>query len=223
MSDISLEKMDSFFTHRVEDYDQHMISNVEGCKEAYIKMGELVAAHTMGIAKPRLLDLGCGTGLELAEVFRLVPNIKLTGIDLTSAMLEKLRQKYEGRDMKLICGSYFEVDLGVSSFDCAISFQTMHHFVHEEKLGLYSRIYKALSQGGVYIECDYMVDKQAEEDLYFAENLRLRKEQNIPDGVFYHYDTPCTIENQKKLLLAAGFKQVEQVFRVENTTMLVAE
>ena len=68
-----------------------------------------------------------------------------------------------------------------------------------------------------------MVIEQSEEDFYFAENERLRREQNIPEGEFCHYDTPCTIENQIKLLKTAGFRKTTQIMRVENTTMIVAE
>ena len=36
-----------------------------------------------------------------------------------------------------------------------------------------------------------------------------RKEQNLPDGEFYHYDTPLTVAHEKEALLAAGFSSVE--------------
>ena len=41
------------------------------------------------------------------------------------------------------------------------------------------------------------------------ENLiRLKKEQNIPDDGFYHYDTPLTVDHEKEALLSAGFSSV---------------
>ena len=39
---IKLETMSDFFTARVEGYDEHMIANVEGCKEGYPKMASLI-------------------------------------------------------------------------------------------------------------------------------------------------------------------------------------
>ena len=101
--------------------------------------------------------------------------------------------------------------------------QTMHHFSHDQKIRLYSRIYAALKPGGKYIECDYMVIEQKDEDFYFKENERICKEQNIPDGEFYHYDTPCTVDNQLKMLRIADFEKVEMVWRMENTTIIVAD
>ena len=67
-----------------------------------------------------------------------------------------------------------------------------------------------------------MVEDQALEDYYFAENKRIRAELGIAEEALYHYDTPCTIENQIKLLECAGFVAVKKVFREENTTIVVA-
>ena len=213
-----LEAMSDFFTARTEMYDEHMLTEVEGCKEGYKKMASLLPEDC-----ETLLDLGCGTGLELDEIFRLYPDIKVVGIDLTQSMLDKLRQKHPAKDMRLICGDYCQELFGVNVFDCAVSFQTMHHFPKDKKLSLYKKLRESLKDGGEYIECDYMVLTQAEEDHWFSENERLRIEQGIVDDEFYHYDTPCTVDNQAELLKKAGFSSVEQVFRVENTTMLVAK
>ena len=169
-----------------------------------------------------ILDLGCGTGLELDFIFPRFPSVEVTGIDLTEEMLIRLQQKHSDKSIRLICGDYFKLELGDCAYDCAISFQSLHHFRHEMKLSVYKKIYKALKEDGIYIECDYMVETQAEEDLWFSESERIRKEQGICDGGFYHYDTPCTIDNQISLLKKGGFTDVSQAFRIENTTILVA-
>lgn len=213
-----IEQMSEFFTARVDGYDEHMLNNVEGCKDGYVKMAELLSPNVV-----ELLDLGCGTGLELDEIFKTKPFIKVTGIDLTKAMLDKLKQKHPDKNISLINASYFDYDFGIDKYDAVISFQTMHHFSHEEKIKLYSRVCAALKVGGQYIECDYMVIKQEDEDFYYSENQRIRKEQGILDGEFYHYDTPCTIDNQIEMLSKAGFKTAKMSWRVENTTIIVAQ
>lgn len=212
-----MERMEDFFARRVNDYDEHMLNDVKGCREAYVKMAELIPS---GIKE--LLDLGCGTGLELEEIFKRCPNISVTGIDITREMLDKLREKYKDKKITLINGDYFKTDLGLSVFDTAVSFQTMHHFGHENKTELYRKIYASLKNGGCYIECDYMVETQEEEDHWFAENKHLRRELNISEDEFYHYDTPCTIINQISMLSQAGFINIEKAFRIENTTILIA-
>lgn len=116
---MELEKMQDFFTKRVDGYDEHMLETVEGCKEGYLKIAELVPSNCK-----TLLDLGCGTGLELKEIFKKLPELSVTGIDLTPSMLSKCKENYKGKNINLICGDYFKVDFGVNKFDCAISFQT---------------------------------------------------------------------------------------------------
>ncbi|MFT4146523.1 MAG: class I SAM-dependent methyltransferase [Mobilitalea sp.] len=212
-----MERMDNFFTKRVTNYDQHMLTNVPGCKEGYIEM-----AKSIPTACKRLLDLGCGTGLELDEILKVLPDIHVTGIDLTQAMLDKLKEKHMDKSIQLICGNYFDIPFGNENYDCTISFQTLHHFSHDLKINLYKKIHQALTPNGVYIECDYMVEKQEDEDLHYSENNRIRKELGLLDNEFYHYDTPCTISNQVSMLKSAGFIDIANVFRVENTTILVA-
>ena len=213
-----MEEMSAFFTRRVDGYDEHMLRTVTGCREGYTRLAALVPqdAHT-------LLDLGCGTGLELDAILPGHPTLQITGIDLTQAMLDVLRGKHPDARLNLICGSYFEVPLGENAFDCAVSFQTLHHFSHEVKQALYQKIHRALKPGGLYLECDYMVLEQAEEDFYFSENRRLRAQEGLTEDAFFHFDTPCTEENQIRLLKAAGFVNVEKLWREGNTTLLWAK
>ena len=213
-----MEKMTDFFTARVDIYDDHMMNEVEGCREGYLQMAELVPEKTQ-----TLLDLGCGTGLELEFIWARNPEISVTGIDLTQAMLNRLKSKYSERNVTLIEADYMTCDFGSSRYDTAVSFETLHHFTQEEKRGLYEKIWRALKPDGCYIECDYMADKQEQEDYFFAERARLMREENLTEGEYYHYDTPCTIENQKRLLRKAGFSEVEEVWKMDHTTILFAK
>ena len=212
-----LEKMSDFFDKRKVGYDEHMLNNVEGCKNGYEVLASLVSDSSEAI-----LDLGCGTGLELASIFDRLPAVHVTGIDMCEGMLRLLREKYHGKDITLINASYLGYDFGKEMYDTAISFETMHHMTHSEKLSVYSAVCDALKAGGTYIEGDYMVRTQAEEDFFFAESARLRSEQRIPDGEFYHYDTPCTVDNQIMLLKKAGFSDVEEIWCEGNTVILTS-
>ncbi|MCL2671384.1 MAG: bifunctional GNAT family N-acetyltransferase/class I SAM-dependent methyltransferase [Clostridiales bacterium] len=213
-----LLRMDDFFTTQAAAYDEYMLHNVDGFSQACAELARHIPSGTK-----TLLDLGCGTGLELAEIFRLHPDIRVTGIDLTQAMLDKLSEKYGDRQITLICASYIDYDFGVGQYDCIISLETMHHFTHAEKRALYANIRQALKPGGLYVEGDYMVETQAEEDRLFAEKEKLRVGQNIPDGELYHFDTPCTTENQIQLLIAAGFANAKAVWRRGSTSIVVAK
>ena len=212
-----LERMSDFFERRKVGYDEHMLCDVEGYKNGYRVLATLVPENTEA-----LLDLGCGTGLELAPIFERIPDVSVTGIDMCEGMLGLLREKYGEKSLTLINASYLGYDFGNEQYDCAISFETMHHMTHGEKLSVYSSVYNSLKEGGAYIEGDYMVRTQDEEDALFAESARLRREQGIPDGEFYHFDTPCTVDNQIKLLKAAGFSEALEIWCEGNTVIIKA-
>ena len=74
-----------------------------------------------------------------------------------------------------------------------------------------------------YVELSPLIDMIKEQHQDLIKNARIRQEQNIPAEAFYHYDTPCTIENQIRFLKEAGFAQVDLVQRVENTTIVMAK
>jgi tRNA (cmo5U34)-methyltransferase len=215
---MTAETMSDFFTSRVNSYDEHMLNEVEGCREGYRKMAELLPEQTES-----LLDLGCGTGLELDEIFRLFPAAKVTGIDLTRAMLDQLRQKHPDKKLVLIEGNYLQCDFGSGRFDDAVSFETMHHFSRAEKVKLYEKICRALKPGGIYLECDYMVTDPAEEELLLREAERIRAEQQLESGKIYHIDIPYTVGHQIQMLEEAGFQKAEALWRTGNTTIVRAE
>ena len=133
----------------------------------------------------------------------------LTGIDLSQGMLDILKSKFPDKEMNLIQHSYFDVPFGTEKFDCAISVESLHHFTKEEKIPLYTKLYKALKNGGYFILTDYF-SLSDEEEIMHRENLaKLKAEQGITDNEFYHYDTPLTIQHEIEALLSAEFKAVE--------------
>ncbi|WP_051594033.1 methyltransferase domain-containing protein [Butyrivibrio sp. AE3003] len=137
-------------------------------------------------------------------------------------MLEALRAKFSDKDITMICGSYFNVSFGEELFDAAVSVESLHHFTKEEKTPLYTKLRKALKPGGYFIITDYFSDSDEQEEFHRQELLRIRKEQDLSDDIFYHYDTPLTVEHEKEALLAAGFTQVEELNRWEVTHTLKA-
>ena len=200
-----LEKMEEFFDARIDGYEEHQLNCIESAQEFY----PYTANYLPKQAGACVLDLGCGTGLELEEYYKMNRSAKITGIDLAPGMLNALKQKSSNKEIKLILGSYFEVPFGEDRFDAAVSVESLHHFTKEQKIPLYAKLRKALKAKGYFILTDYFAKSDEEEHTYRQELIRLRKEQHLPDGVFYHYDTPLTVEHEKEALLDAGFSSVE--------------
>lgn len=199
-----LEKMGAFFEARLAGYEEHQLNCIESAREFY----PFTAGCLPRTAEAAVLDLGCGTGLELGYYFELVPTAKITGVDLAPGMLAALREKFPDKALHLIAGSYFDVPLGACAFDAAVSVESLHHFTKEEKIPLYKNVRNALKPGGWLILTDYFALSDEEERYRRAELLRLRQEQGIRDGAFYHFDTPLTVQHETEALRAAGFSSV---------------
>ena len=202
-----LEKMSDFFEKRLDGYDEHMLNNIESAKEFY----PFTASKLPMSENCSVLDLGCGTGLELEEYYKLNPSAKVTGIDLSRGMLEALEKKFTDKDICLICDSYFDVPFGESLFDGAVSVESLHHFTKEEKVTLYSKLRKALKNGGYFILTDYFALSDEEELTHRKNLLALKEEQGIRDSDFYHYDTPLTVAHETEALIEAGFSSVDVI------------
>ncbi len=199
-----LERMGEFFDNRLRDYDEHQLTCIESATEFYPFTAECLPKE----AEVHILDLGCGTGLELEEYFKLNPTAKITGIDLAPGMLEALKVKFPDKEITLILGSYFDVPFESGKFNAAVSVESLHHFTKEEKIPLYIKLHAALKADGYFILTDYFSLSDEEEQTHREELLRLKKQQGIDDNEFYHYDTPLTVEHEVEAIRMAGFSDV---------------
>ena len=207
-----LEDMGGFFDRRVDGYEDHM----RPWRDYYRWLGELIPPHAK-----TLLDLGCGTGLELDEIFRLHPDLAVTGIDLAPGMLARLREKHPERKLTLMAGDYLTIPLPPCAFDLAVAFETLHHLTPEQKLELFRRIFAALRPGGALLEGDYTAESDEMEAYLFAELAKRRARQNVPENVFVHFDTPLTLEHELALLRQAGFATEVLGWRGEANTPMI--
>ncbi len=211
--DEPLEEMSGFFEKRLDGYEEHML--------IWDKSYEIFA----GLLPPEcqnILDLGCGTGLELDRIWQNNPDIMVTGVDLCQDMLDKLMEKHPDKHLDLVCQDYFKYDFGYGKWDAVISFESLHHFLPELKKELYQKIYDGLESGGVFILGDYIACCSEEEEFLRNTYLEKRKKSAIPDNCFVHFDIPLVLEHEKELLQDAGFIIEKVLDDPDGTTIIKA-
>lgn len=208
-----LEEMSDFFTKRLEGYEKHM-SIWEGSYQLF--------AEALPFGCQKILDLGCGTGLELDKIWQKNPDINVTGVDLCQSMLDKLSEKHSDKHLTTVCQDYFQYDFGYGKWDAIISFESLHHFLPERKKELYQNIYNGLKNSGAFILGDYIACCDEEEELLRSVYLQKRRESSIPEHYFVHFDIPLTLEHESKLLQNAGFTIEKVLNNPDNATIITA-
>jgi tRNA (cmo5U34)-methyltransferase len=203
------EKMDSFFNARAPGYEEHM-------KESDTYYADKIQfAEQFDVTNEyiKILDLGCGTGLEIEYILQRTPNAKFLCIDLAENMLELLKSKYKDvlNQIEIIKASYFDYDFGCSQYDYVVASATMHHWLHNQKLLLYKKIYDSLKPGGKFINDDYIVPEDKEKEA-LEKYVQLRDSGVINDGEFYHVDIPFSVKTERKIFYDAGFQKVKIVY-----------
>ena len=200
------EKMADFFNLRAGEYNDHMLAMCG--EEDYRKLGQSFPKTEEAIA---VLNLGCGTGMELYYIWMQAPNAHITCMDVSRGMLDLLLANHPEKygQIAVVQASYLNWMYPQEAFDIVVSNMTMHHLWPEEKIEVYRKIFGALKPGGLYIEGDFIVNA------LMAEQYRRRYAiiaANLPHKAKageYHIDIPCTVEAQQALLCTAGFGVVE--------------
>ena len=187
-----VDEMRTFFNAKIGEYDS-VHRQMMDIKE---HIARALPDHTR-----RVLDLGVGTGLELFPLFERFPDARVTGADVSEAMLAELRKRPFADRIDVICGDFFTADLG-SGYDAVISSAALHHFDEGEKLQLYGIVYGCLTSDGLFVNADRCTDTLQEQEALF-EDYRING-HTVP-----HYDTPLWTETERRLLLAAGFRRVD--------------
>jgi tRNA (cmo5U34)-methyltransferase len=215
-----VEEMAAFFDARSAGYDDYMRYTIFP-DEAFAQFYQAISSPIERTDEPlRILDLGCGTGLELEALFQRVPNAVVTGIDLAENMLGLLRQRYvaHASQITLVADSYLTMPFGRQAYDHVISALSLHHILRDTKRELYARIHAALRPGGKYVEGDSVVPVDMESqflDEYYEEVATVPP---APDG-HYHIDIPFSIVTQRSLMLEAGFKDFQLVWQKDSTAV----
>lgn len=214
------EKMGAFFDARAAGYDAHIRGYVYD-EPSFARFYETLASPIPQTpAQIRILDLGCGTGLEIYAIFRRAPNARITGIDLASEMLALLEKRYVARmdQIRLIADSYLTADLGEHTYDFVISAMTVHHLLHDAKTELYRRIRAALAPGGRYVEGDTVTTAESETEFLAEYRKQMALVANDGAGT-YHIDVPFSLETQERLLREAGFQDFQLLWERDPSDM----
>jgi len=113
----------------------------------FIDIGEILALLPPPPA--RLLDLGCGTGWTSAVYARC--GYDVVGLDVSRKAVAIASSTHDAGNLRFVVGD-FETMGFQDAFECAVSYDSLHHSEDEEKA--IACVYRALVPGGAYILCE---------------------------------------------------------------------
>jgi len=207
----------AFFDDNASTYDDHQRANISHFGYRHMTVAGAIEETSREL---RILDLGCGTGIELEMILARVPNARITCIDISGGMLEELRRKYADSlgQLKVIQSSFLGTPFGEENYEYVVSVLAMHHFTYPQKLNLYQKVRKTLRSGGMYLEGDYYLPPE-EERQHLAEYQQLLNTGTISPDIGYHIDIPFSVSRQRDELLEAGFSTIEVLYEGTNAAV----
>lgn len=215
------ESMAAFFDARAIGYDDYMRDMAFESGPTLTQFYQAVSAPIEKTDEPlNILDLGCGTGLEIEALFQSVPNAWITGVDVSANMLQRLQKRYIAHmdQITLVTDSYLTMPFARQTYDYIISAMANHHLLRDTKRKLYMKIQAALKPGGKYIEGDSVIPAAMESQFLAEYHQQVAGMPQAEDG-HYHIDIPFSIATQRSLLMEAGFKDFELVWQKDRTAV----
>ena len=102
--------------------------------------------------KVSILDVGCGTGVLLKQLFKLNNKYFLSGLDFSEYMLNNsVLNKYELKSIKLVQGSAFQMPFKDNSFDIVVCTRFIHQYTDELKKELITEMRRIINDDGIII------------------------------------------------------------------------
>jgi tRNA (cmo5U34)-methyltransferase len=176
----------------------------------------LVAA-TVG-ARPRILDLGAGTGILSDAVRAAVPGARFVLLDGSADMLGVARARLD-RSVERIAVQDLTEALPDGPFDAVVSALAIHHLADVDKRSLFRRILDRLLAGGIFVNADQALGSTAALERAFAlEHETGARALGASDDEWsaalerMSHDRAATLADQLTWLRDAGFEDVAVAF-----------
>lgn len=192
------------------------------CFDAFYGNALEVIRDWGGPPRPRVVDLGAGTGLFSSLVAGVLPDAQFLLLDLSLEMLAQTSQRFDGIDGRRIQTALFDLadgDLG-GPWDLVMSALAIHHLTDEQKRSLFERIYRALRPGGLFINAEQVLGPSTDTE---ARNMRrwhaeIRAAGATEESIAraeerMRFDRSVPVETQLQWMRDAGFADADCTFK----------
>ena len=212
------------FSQGAEEYDRQRTHVIPCLEDLYQITSDLAVIDN---TKPKILDLGAGTGLLTSYLHNKYPNGDFILLDLSEEMLNIARTRFENHPgFHYVVADYLKQEFE-GHFDIVVSSLSIHHLEHHHKRYLYEKIYQHLNPGGVFINADQVMGPNPANEKEYYRNwlnkidmgaLSESEKSIIFDRM--KLDNPASLSDNFKWLEEIGFVDVDVYYKYYNFVVL---
>lgn len=183
------------------------------------------AVDVVAPTAPAVVDLGTGSGALAAEILKVRPKARLTGIDADDSMLAAAKRRLKGR-IETVQDNFEQA--GIPRCDVVSASFALHHIdAGHKKAALYRRCFNSLRDGGMLVSADCFLastnklrrhDREAWVQHLQRKYTRKKSEQFL--RTWAKEDVYFSLDREMELLKQAGFS-VEVTWRRDSFAVVV--
>lgn len=208
------------FGQGAEEYDRQRKYIIPRLDDLYHILADLASTNTQ---RPRILDLGAGTGLLTSYIYDRYPQGHFTLLDISEEMLKIAKGRFKKiHHFSYVMADYTEHDFD-ESFDLIVSSLSIHHLKHQDKQILYQKIYDLLNPEGIFLNADQVLGPNpASEKEYqrnWLENIEVGSLSKAEKKIILdrmQLDNPATLRENLKWLINIGYRDVDVFYKYYN-------
>jgi len=200
----------------------------------YNEVRELIISLLLTVQKDekRVLDLGSSTAKFLLELdSKMTTKMKLKGIDNSEAMVDRAKKKCQafGADIELELADM--LDYNYSNEDIVIANYTLQFIRPIHRTKLVKKLYRSLSEGGLFIFSEKVSFENKELDSHIIEvyhgykqsqgysQFEISQKREALENVL----VPFSIEENILMCKEAGFTKIDTLFQWANFVTFIAQ
>ncbi|MBK9600708.1 MAG: class I SAM-dependent methyltransferase [Anaerolineales bacterium] len=189
------------------------------CYDLFYSTAAELAARSIKVSSPAILDLGAGTGLLSEFVLNKIGPASLHLLDESPEMLAKAQQRLAEYNPQVFIQQMTE-PLPSIKFHAVISSLAIHHLTDGDKRNLFRRIHKSLLPGGVFINAEQILginewQEQLFDDMHLNGARALGSDENEIRAAQERmkFDKCAMLSDQVSWLSEIGFKNTGTFFQ----------
>lgn len=230
---ISVEELERQFDNDVERFSNEQTGQTTTVDASLVlSMVEQSILRFCPQAK-KMCDIGCGAGNFSLRIARKLPDLQLTLLDLSSAMLDRAETRLRAENF--VVEETIKSDIAVASlpenrFDVVVAAASLHHLrTRQDWENVFERIYRSLKIGGSFWMWDLIRhENDAVESVQqerYAEYLTQLRDADYQRHVFEYIersDSPETLSFLIETLCSVGFCNIDIIHKNVVFAALVA-